>query len=91
MPGAENKENKEKKARNPEEAPAILLIDATITALKAGVSNTEIISALRFARGSRGYKAPVWRAAAQSMIDAAKAVGPQNVAQPELEFRGGDA
>lgn len=88
MPGTE--QQKETKKRNPDEAPAIILIDATLAALAAGVDRSEIMSALRFARGASGYKAPVWRAAAQSMTTAAEAQNgkPPVVEQSDVELRG---
>ena len=89
MAGTETKSKK----RDPEEAPAIVLIDATLAALAAGVERSEIMSALRFARGASGYKAPVWRAAAQSMTTAAEAANGKthDVAQSDVELRGPDA
>ena len=84
MPGADN--NTKNKKRDPETAPANQLVDAVIAALSAGVERSEIVSALRFARGAGGYKAPVWRAAASSLTDAAKSLnataGPQDEQQP---------
>ena len=81
------------KKRDPDEAPAVVLIDATLAALAAGVERSEIMSALRFARGATGYKAPVWRAAAQSMTTAAEAQNGKMpvVAQSDVELRGPDA
>lgn len=65
MAGTEEK--KAAKKRDPDEAPAIVLLDATITAMEAGVPYEKIIPALRFARRARGYKAPVWRASADDL------------------------
>ncbi len=88
MAGTDN--SKPASKRDPDAAPANQLVDAVIAALAAGVGRSEIISALRLARGAGGYKAPVWRAAAQSMNDAAAslhtAAGPQ--AQSDVELRG---
>lgn len=82
-------EQKVAKKRDPDEAPAIVLLDAVIAALAAGVDRSEIMSALRFARGATGYKAPVWRAAAQSMTTAAEAQNGKTpvVAQSDVELR----
>lgn len=87
-------EEKKTKKRDPETAPAMILIDATIAALAANVPNAEIMSALRFARAASGYKAPVWRAAADSLTTAAKQANgqqPQAVAQSDVELRSGPA
>jgi hypothetical protein len=84
-------EQKVTKKRDPDEAPAIVLIDATLAALAAGVDRSEIMSALRFARGASGYKAPVWRAAAQSMTTAAEAQNGKTLEQSDVELRGPDA
>ena len=85
MPGADSKE---KNKRDPETAPANQLVDAVIAALTVGVPRSEIVAALRFARGAGGYKAPVWRAAASSLNAGAALVGPQDVAQSDVELRG---
>lgn len=79
-------EVKEKKKRNPDEAPAMILLDATIAALNAGVPNAEIISSLRFARAASGYKAPVWRAAADALTNAARALN--GLPPSDVELRG---
>ena len=79
MAGADN--TKEKNKRDPETAPAKQLIDAIINALTADVPNVDIISALKFAQAATGYKAPIWRAAADSLNTAASDRRPQNVAQ----------
>jgi hypothetical protein len=74
-------EPKETKKRDPDTAPANQLIDAVLVALRAGVPYEKVISSLEFARAADGYKAPVWRAAADAMTKAAAAMPPQNVAQ----------
>ena len=90
MAGTEN--TKEKAKRDPETAPATVLLDAILVALNAGVPTPKIISALEFSRGATGYKAPIWRAAAKSMTDAAAAM-PKDapVAQSDVELRDGPA
>jgi len=80
-------DNKTTNKRDPETAPANQLVDAVIAALSANVARAEIISALRFARGAGGYKAPVWRAAANSLTTAAGEAPPQ-AAQSDVELRG---
>lgn len=78
-------EKKKNPPRDPELAPAKILLRAVLAANEAGVDRAQISSALRFALAAQGYKAPVWKAAAQSLTDAVTELKPAPpVATPDV-------
>ena len=62
---------KEKKENEKLDPPAQTLLEAIIRAWTAGVPAAEAVPLLKLALAAKGFKAPVWRSAADALNESA--------------------
>jgi hypothetical protein len=63
---------KEKNGNEKLDPPAQMLLEAIIRAWSAGVPASEAVPLLKLSLSAKGFKAPVWRSAADALSEAAE-------------------